>query len=416
MIAGRGLSLPKASLFPFLLALLLPMTTAAKVIQVPQQQPTIQAGIDAASNGDTVQVSSGAYVENISFNGKAITVTSVAGPRMTTIDGGQINSVVTFDSGETTNSILRGFTIQNGAATQGGGGILIDQSSPTIEKNIIENNTACGGGGGGVYVESSSAVVKNNIIRNNAQGSCSGGLGGGGIALSGAGAAQIIGNTIEKNTWDSADGGGISINGAGIPTIMNNVIFGNYAYGDGGGISDDNGESELIIQNLIVGNSASHGAGIYLAVSEGQVGPLLINNTVANNVATVEGSALYAQGFDNQVELYNNIFIGSQGGDAVYCDSGYDQVPPWFINNDVYTHGGTGLQGTCASENGVQGNISEDPHFVSGKLRNYQLEAGSPAINAGNNNAPDLPRKDLAKNPRVVGGTVDMGAYEYQGD
>jgi hypothetical protein len=48
----------------------------ASTIHVPKDQPTIQAGINAANNGDTVLVSPGKYVENINFNGRAITVTS----------------------------------------------------------------------------------------------------------------------------------------------------------------------------------------------------------------------------------------------------------------------------------------------------------------------------------------------------
>jgi hypothetical protein len=63
-------------------------TSLASTINVPAQQPTIQDGINAAVNGDTVLVAPGTYTENINFNGKAITVKSSKGAMATIIDGG----------------------------------------------------------------------------------------------------------------------------------------------------------------------------------------------------------------------------------------------------------------------------------------------------------------------------------------
>ena len=88
------------------------LDSLASTIHVPQDQPTIQAGIDAATNGDTVLVAPGTFVENINFIGKAITVESSGGPSVTIIDGAQRSSVVTFNNGETLASVLSGFTIQ----------------------------------------------------------------------------------------------------------------------------------------------------------------------------------------------------------------------------------------------------------------------------------------------------------------
>jgi len=104
--------------------------------------PTIQQAIDAAQNGDIVIVYPGTYTENIDFKGKNITLRS-EDPE---IDGGRQGSTVCFRSGET--ATLHGFTIRNGkGGDHGGGGILIQNASPTIERNVIQNNEAPTGGG-----------------------------------------------------------------------------------------------------------------------------------------------------------------------------------------------------------------------------------------------------------------------------
>ncbi|MDP8202587.1 MAG: hypothetical protein P9M11_10680 [Candidatus Tenebribacter burtonii] len=82
------------------------------IINIPADQPTIQAGINAAVNGDIVLVQPGIYVENINYNGKLITVASLfltiqdtTYISQTVIDGNQNGSVVTFNSDEEFTSI-----------------------------------------------------------------------------------------------------------------------------------------------------------------------------------------------------------------------------------------------------------------------------------------------------------------------
>ena len=389
----------------------------ASTINVPADQPTIQAGINAANTGDTVLVAPGTYVENINFSGKAITVTSSAGAATTIVDGSKVAPVVTFSSGEGSSSVLKGFTLQNGTSTfnsqYAGGGIYIAGASPTITNNVIQNNTACAEGGG-IAVYSGSPRIQNNTIKNNMQSGCSGGPGGGGISLVGAGSAKIIGNRIQNNSWPG-NGGGMSLFAAGTPTIMNNIISRNSSpSGQGGGMWIVNGSDALIVQNLFYANTASQGGGIYFLVPSGNVGPVLVNNTIVGGSGVTQGSAVWAGGFDNQVQFFNNLLIGLFGQNAVYCDASYNSTPPVFTNNDAYSRSGSGLLGTCSSETGQNGNISLDPVFVNPSKGNYQLQSGSPAINAGTNSAPNLPAKDLAGKARTVGGTVDIGAYEFQ--
>jgi hypothetical protein len=389
----------------------------AATIAVPADQPTIQAAINASKNGDVILVAPGTYFENINFQGKAISVKSSGGAKVTIIDGGHANSVVTFNSGEGLKSVLHGFTIQNGTAGLEGGGVYIDNASPTITGNLITNNTACNGGAG-IAVVFSSAFVQANTVTNNSQSGCSGGVGGGGIEVGGAGAAQIFANVVENNSWSTAAGGGISLFAAGTPTLKNNYIRANVAYDQGGGIWIVNYSNALIVQNLIYNNTltddinAGQGAGIYLSVPSGYAGPVLVNNTIVGTSSSAQGSAVYASGFYDQVVFYNNLMIGASGTNAVFCDSTYDQTPPTFTNNDAYSANGTGLLGTCAAQSSANGNISANPMFAG--TSNFHPNAGSPAIDAGDVSAPDIPLLDLSGKPRIIDGTIDMGAYEYQ--
>ena len=126
----------------------------ATIINVPEDQPTIQAGINAAVNGDTVLVQPYTYVENINFIGKEITVGSLflitedtQYISQTVIDGDSSGTVVTFDSGESYTAVLSGFSVTNGGAVDFGGGISCSGSNPTLENLIVEGNIALAGGG-----------------------------------------------------------------------------------------------------------------------------------------------------------------------------------------------------------------------------------------------------------------------------
>ena len=148
------------------LSIIVSTTAFSATIYVPDNYPTIQDAIDAAVDGDTVIVRAGTYVENIDFLGKAITVKSEQGPAATTIDGNSTNTVVTFQSGETLDSVLDGFTITNGSASHGGGIYCGGyDSSPTIMNNIISFN-----GKYGIYCslpESSPEIAHNDVYGNN---------------------------------------------------------------------------------------------------------------------------------------------------------------------------------------------------------------------------------------------------------
>jgi len=391
----------------------------ANVIHVPADQPTIQAAINAAVNGDTVQVSPGTYVENINFLGKAITVAgdqTTLGPQTTIIDGSHNGPVVTFASGEGPQSVLTGFTIRNGSAhvspAYDGGGIRISSSSPTVVLNIVTNNDAVSAGGG-ISSSFGSPLIQDNLITNNQETPGYSGGTGMGVSIGGASAARLIHNIISGNT-----GNGLALFAAGTPLIQGNTISGNSAYNQGGGIWIVNDSNALIVNNLITGNNAPQGGGIYWGVPYGSRGPYLINNTFAGNTGT-QGSALFAGGFQAQALVSNNILVSATASPALYCDGTYSATPPTVSANDVFSSAGSGYAygGICAAMNGTSSNISADPMFVGNG--DYTLTPGSLAIDSGSAN--QAPSTDLNGNPRPVDGNgdsvaaFDMGAYEAHG-
>ncbi len=384
-------------------------------IHVPADQPTIQAAINAANNGDTVLVSDGTYNESINFNGKAITVKSVNGAAKTTINGGGVSTVVFFVSGETASSVLNGFTITNGSAgfvapNYGeGGGIAVSNSSPTITNNTIRSNKACNGVGIGIGF--GGPLIQGNVITNNVQAGCSGGIGGGGISVRGeSSGTRIIRNTILNNTMP-AGGGAISLFAAGGPTIQNNTIQGNNGGQTGGGIVMYNNASPQIFQNLFYGNTAGSGGAIYWLIPVSTPGIFLLNNTMANNSSS-NGSAIFDGGFDNNMTIINNLVIGKSGQTAYFCQQyNGNTTPSVFSNNDVFSAGAAAISGNCTVATGTNGNISLDPDFINA-TNNFHLQTGSAVIDAGSNTASQL-GKDLDGFARIQNNIADIGAYEY---
>ena len=215
----------KKFMITFLTILLIATSAQTNIIYVPSDHPTIQAGIDAANDKDTVLVDTGKYVENINFNGKNIVLGShflttgdTSYISKTIIDGNNSGSVVTFSNGETQSAILCGFTITGGTGT--------------IDSVSIEFF------GGGIFISGAFPVIRRNIIRDNIM--ITGANRGGGIAIKDYSNPLIIRNTIVYNliigilAWINYFGGGIWVDSTSNPVIggsledANNIYY-NYA-------------------------------------------------------------------------------------------------------------------------------------------------------------------------------------------
>ena len=189
-------------------AAVLATNSHAADIHVPGDQPTIQAGIDAAINGDVVIVAEGEYFEHINFNAKAITVRSTdpndAGVVLNTvIDGLGLVTVVTCNSGEGPGTVLKGFTITNGFAKVGGG-MFNFLSSPTVIGCDFINNPAEFGGGFSSNVASAPTILNCRFLGNTA-------VQGGGVYVSSSSAPLLANCSFGGN--DASEGGAIIVCG-----------------------------------------------------------------------------------------------------------------------------------------------------------------------------------------------------------
>ncbi|MBT4407658.1 MAG: hypothetical protein HOC79_07290, partial [Euryarchaeota archaeon] len=333
----------------------------------------IQTAINATTDGDTVSVAAGTYVENINFNGKNIVV---LGENMETtiIDGNQAGRVVTFENGEGETAVLSGFTIQNGYLyTDGlnGGGVSISNASPTLKNLIVKNCTAFYGGG--IFVSYSSSLLDS---------------------------IKVFNNTSQSN------GGGVYLDYSN--AVLNNVSIYNNTTVSGGhaaGLFINNDyqdtSSPKIIQSLIEGNTADYGAG---AIYMDACNPIFYKTNIINNVGGWQSIAnpggVFVTGTSNA--SFTNCIIQDNSDDEIEIDPNGN---PSFVSI-YYSNVEGGQDSIVTNDNGTvtwgDGNIDVDPMFVDTANGNYHLLATSQLINAGH---PDSLDSD--------GSRADMGAYPY---
>ncbi|HPQ41277.1 MAG TPA: right-handed parallel beta-helix repeat-containing protein, partial [bacterium] len=200
------------------------------VIRVPQDYATIQAAVNAASNGYTVLVDDGTYTgpgnRNITTLGKQIVLRSVNGPDTCIIDCQNQDIGFYIHEDETADTVIRGFTIRNGQKTplSFGGGIYVTSAECLITDCIIEDCTAKEGGGVFCTFPENGMMITDCIIRRNLATNEYGF--GGGVYLAN-GNFTMVNCLIEDNTGDS--GGGLGVSGyTSSVDVMNCTITGNH--------------------------------------------------------------------------------------------------------------------------------------------------------------------------------------------
>jgi len=360
---------------------------------VPGDYLTIQQGINAAVDGDTVLVADGVYTglgnKDIEYQGKAIVVKSENGPELTIIDCEEWGRGFKFIWDETELSVLDGFTISNGYLFVGeGGGIYCYEASPVIKNCFLLDNYARSGGG--ISCDNySSATIINCVISGNSSYND-----GGGILCDVYSDPTITSCLISGNS--SGWGGGICSYYYSHPTVTGCIISGNSASYEGGGIYSIH--SDMVVKNcLLEGNTAINGGGGFNVLLGS---PEIENCTFTGNTTGGSGGGIRTE--VGGYPVVTNCILWADSPNEIYILSGGVTVS--------YSN----VQGSWPGE----GNINNDPLFTEFHQLRYFLDPASPCVDTGDPATEDFLYDWHSRWPEWFpnGARSDMGAYGGPGN
>jgi len=443
------------------------------IIDVPADQPTIQAGLNVAAEGDTVLVQPGIYYENLVWPATGSLKLYGTSTEECIIDGGNTDCVI-YMLGISGETFISDFTIQNGNATGNdqpadGGGIFCSTSTLYLSNLIITNNTAIesGGGiysntaelnldnitiinncsnidawrdgGGGAHFFDSNVNLNNIHFENNTAVSSGGGLfsfsselnilnseftdnhsyydpgfsnqfGGGGMFCY-SGSSYVEDVTFSDNSA-SSNGGGFGLN-LSDAEMINVYVTNNSAQENGGGIYLQQSSPEFT--NFLITNNLSEnsGGGLFISATMGDY-PLLTNVTISDNSSLMGGGIGTMLGGPR----ITNSIVWNNGPEEIYGIDHVNGLPAITITNSDIEGGEAGINFENGTISWLEGNLESEPQFINSGDHPYSLSNDSPCIDAGTLTLVQgyqLPEFDILGNQRIYGDMVDMGAYEWQG-
>jgi hypothetical protein len=393
---------------------------------------SIQVAINAADDGDTIDLAAETYTETITLNksidivgeGAKQTILQAAGPEQIAA-----SRVVTVTAGISTT--IQGVTIRNGFIAEQNGGGIHNSGTLTLTESTISNNSVYMGGGGGIYNQGHLVIFDSVIKNNDVQFGSGGGIyniadglvfenvtfnhnraevSGGGMVCGGRHHTFTNLSFTRNSSGDYGGGGGLVIINSN-PKITNAVFRSNAAdYGEGfiggGGILNIN--SNPTLTNIIFqGNSAEYTNGGAISNIDSQ--PTLMNVSISGNTTSLNGGGIYNQ--NSNITITNSIiwdnFSSAITGTAATSIYNVDSTSIISYTLVQGSGGSDNWDPTLGTDAG--NNLDADPSFVSNS--DLHLQAGSPAINAGTDIT--CPAADLDGKPRPIGPSCDLGAYEY---
>lgn len=364
--------------------------------------------------------------------------------------------------GDSSGSVLDGFTITGGNARSGGvfgGGVVVagvgdgpDPTGPAPRlRNLLFRANHADGAGGGLSVDPPGVAISDCLfIQNSAEWSGGGmqcytsmetsltncqfvqnetrttnAVGGAGLEADGPGLLSLEECVFSMNT-SKGPGGGVCLNSGTSTRISRSRFLSNMSASWGGGLALNaywGGGTIELLQSVFVGNASTNSGGGGICISEPSSGLggssllYIVNSTFCTNTAKVNTNSggILVQDRSAITRIENSILWGS---DMV--------ISNWQTQSHVLT--------SClpaANQYAWAGNINADPKFLNAAAGDLRIAVASPCIDAGNNYVDYhptlfgfqlLPAVDINFNPRIVDGngdgifTVDMGAYEYQAE
>jgi predicted outer membrane repeat protein len=389
----------------------------ATTLHVPAEYPTIQAGLNAAMPGDTVEVACGTYQENGIELVSGVTLRSSSGlADCVIIDGlGQGRVLQGEDISMTT--VIAGVTVTGGVASGEwpevlGGGLFCEGGSPRVTECVFSHNFGEYGAAAG-FLWDCSPEFTNCVFRDNVATGQGGAVNywgateptmikcefvsnraaaGGAIYAAGLSHFELRECVFEANsasfggaiytvatfakmsysTFGSnsaeGDGGAIYFYDDCIPLIEHCLLQDNTAQQDGGAIFWWSSMGS-ISNSRILHNQAQNGGGIWIGRSN-----VSIENTVLwSNTAFSFGGAL--RSFNSSCAITASIFAFTAGGSAVGCDVGVI-----VTCSDIFGSTGGDWVGCIADQAGINGNFSLDPLFCDAAAGDLTLSSESPCL------------------------------------
>ena len=319
---------------------------------------TVQAGIDQAE--ECVYAMPGTYNEDINFSGKDILVKGMDGAEATFLVGTGETSVVTFDSGESAEAVLTGFTVMGGAGT-----VVMETETTRPDSYTTLTTTIYSYYGGGIFVSASSPTLYDLIVTGNE-----------------LPAYSYSNPSAEEEVYVYSYGGGIFAADATVEWYNLNVVD-NYA-DMGGGQFFNSASTADQKWSVLDGNWASSGGGVSTQGTLNLSNSILVDNGSSSGGGAVGGAGVDVMGGTANLDFVTlasnegvaSVFLSSAGVANITDSIIFDNDSGYMIDGDAGTDlnmsfadvygGASGNYGSAFTDpTGVGGNISADPGFVS---------------------------------------------------